>query len=80
MADFNPGTGGDLKSVTPEAAILELAQIIQAAEIAATETIDNISLTVNTDAETASIAVTLPVTVTTDATGKLVIAAVPYLP
>lgn len=82
MAAFTPGTGGDLKSTTLEAAFVELAQLLQAAEIGNTETDPetNVTLSYDTEAGTAAISASMPITVAVDATGKAVITATPYIP
>jgi hypothetical protein len=78
-AVFAPGTGGDLESVNYSGAVLELASIIQAAELAATPVLNNLTFTLDTDTSVATVAITLPVAYSLDANGKTVITATPYL-
>lgn len=82
MAAFIPGTGGDLKSVTIEAAFVELAQLLQAEELANTEVDAESFVTLSYDSEagTASITANMPITIAVDATGKAVVTVTPYIP
>jgi hypothetical protein len=68
-----------LESVNYSGAVLELASIIQAAELAATPVLNNLTFTLDTDTSTATVAITLPVAYSLDNTGKTVITATPYL-
>ncbi|MBD2189768.1 hypothetical protein [Pseudanabaena mucicola] len=74
MSVFAPGTGGDLKSATLPAALLELATKVQLAEQAMTEPSDNIQISTNAEGNLVSISVSLPIeqSVATDGTIKIV--------
>lgn len=76
---LTPGT--DIKSTTKPAGLLELAHLLQADELAvpAETRPDNISITYDAEAGTASVTATLPITFTLDANGKPVATAVDYL-
>ena len=77
MSTFNNG-GGDLVSTNMPAALLELFQKTQSAEIAAN--IDNIQITYDSDALTATAAAALPCTFAADGTtGKVVVTASNYI-
>jgi hypothetical protein len=77
---FTPGTGGDLVSVNYPAALLELAHLMQAAEEAEPTADNNVQVTYDLDALTATVSAVLPVSYSIDATnGKTVITATPYL-
>jgi len=82
MAAFTPGTGGDLKSTSIEAAFVELAQLLQAAEAGNTEPDSEnfLSLTYDTEAGNAVISASMPISLSVDAAGKTVITATPYIP
>lgn len=74
---------GDIKSTTLEAAALEVAQKLQAAEQAVVPAEgltapDNVSISFSTDTNTVSVSFTLPITTVIDATGKLEISVTPY--
>lgn len=82
MATFNPGTGGTLKSTTIESAALELCTLLQSIEQITSRNSsgkNNIQITYDTDAKSASIRVTLPITQTIDSAGKPVFTADSYL-
>jgi len=75
---FDPGTSGTLVSVTYPAAILELAQKLQALEIAQNQNILNVVF--NADAQTVTCTGTFAMTRTiVDADGSQKFIATPYL-
>lgn len=82
MAAFTNSGAGTLKSVILESAILELAYALQVAETAAIAaariTDNNISISLDSEASTASITFQVPLTTTLSA-GKLVLAADDYV-
>ncbi|BDA73064.1 hypothetical protein CAL7716_072300 [Calothrix sp. PCC 7716] len=77
-----PITGNDIKSTHKSAALLEVAMSLQASEFAVPEETrpNNITVTFDAEARTASVTATLPVTFTADVDGKPVIAATDYIP
>jgi hypothetical protein len=77
-----PLAAGEIKSVDKPSALLELAQMVQAAELTVpVETRpNNVTITIDGEASTATVTATLPVAFTTDSTGKLVIDAIDYIP
>lgn len=78
---FNFGSGGDLRSSHLPAAFLEMAQTVAAAEAALTTSpANNVTISFDLEAGTATIAASLPISSTTDATGKVLITATDYLP
>ncbi|MFK0733475.1 MAG: hypothetical protein ACIWVG_20365 [Gloeotrichia echinulata HAB0833] len=81
MSTFNNG-GGTLKSINKPAAFLEIAHLINEAERAASTvdvTLDNVTVTYDTGARTASISATLPVGGNINSGGQIVISATNYL-
>jgi len=77
---FNNG-GGDLKSTNEPAAFFEMAQILHAAEqaVPAETRPNNITITVDFEAATASVAATLPIAATEGGGGAILLTAVDYL-
>ena len=80
---YSAGTGGDLKSTTLEAAMLEAAFKLQALEkapvaLGATAPDNNMTITINTETLVAAINATLPISFSV-AGGLPVIEAVSYL-
>ena len=81
MSTFNNG-GGTLKSITKPAALLEIAHLTNEAERSASTvdvTLDNVTINDDTGARTVTIAATLPVGSTTNASGQIVVSATNYL-
>lgn len=74
MATFNPGTSGTLKSVKLESAFVEICEYLQDPEAAAN--LNNVTITYNSDALTAAINATIPVTSTIGTGGAVTFAAV----
>lgn len=73
----------EIKSTTKENGLLEAAQLLQAAEQAyvppqGATAPNRVQVAVNTDAKTVTVTATLPITFTSDSTGKMVIAADTY--
>lgn len=82
MASITPGDGGTLKSAVMENTALELAMLMQLKELDPSNNPNgenNVSLSLNSDTSTVSISIVLEVTQTLDSTGKVVLAAKPYL-
>lgn len=78
---FNPGTSGELKATTYPAAFLELAQLLATAEQAISPTpVNNVTISVDLEALTATVTATLPVVPTLDSAGKPVFTATDYIP
>ncbi len=77
-----PFTSTDLKSTNQAAALLELATQLQSSELAVAEEVrpNNVTITIDADAGTASIAATLPTTLSLDTSGKIVVTATDYIP
>lgn len=71
--------GGELHSTNWPAAVMELAQMLHAAEKAATPEIDNIQITYNLETLTATISGIFPQTPSVSATGLLTISANDYV-
>ncbi|MEA5516205.1 hypothetical protein [Nodularia sp. UHCC 0506] len=71
----------DIKSTTKPAGLLELAHLLQADELAigVDTRPDNVNITYDAEAGTATVAATLPITFALDASGKPVATAVDYL-
>lgn len=69
---------GGLKATTLEGALLEVSQLLQIAEQAATPPQSKLNLSVSTDTNTANISVALPIAATISAAGEVAIAVVPY--
>lgn len=82
MSVFAPGTGGDLKSTTVPAALLEMAGLAQSEELAIAADVrpDNVSITYDAETQVATITATVPATFAVDSTGKIVLTATDYLP
>ncbi|MEX0271738.1 hypothetical protein AB3R30_21680 [Leptolyngbyaceae cyanobacterium UHCC 1019] len=73
----------DIQSTTLEAGLLEIVQLLQTAEQAfepdpGIAKPNRVQLTINTDAKTASISVTLPLNLVVSDTGAIIAAAEPY--
>lgn len=82
MATITPGTGGALKSDTAENALLEAAMLVQSLERTPANNPDNrnfCQVTFNTDAGTATVTSTFPITPVVGADGRITIEAVEYL-
>ena len=79
-APLTPGT--DINSTHQAAGLLEVAMLLQASELSIPEDTrpDYVSVTFDTDAQTATVAATLPVTFTLDASGQAVATATDYIP
>ena len=77
---FSNGSG-ELQSTNKVTAFFELAQILHAAEKASTldPQPDNIQITNDQEAETSTIAATLPLALSANASGQIVTEAVDYL-
>lgn len=77
-----PFSSSDLNSTHQPAALLELAAQLQASELTVPEETrpNNVTIAVDADAGTASIAATLPVTLSLDSSGQMVVTATDYLP
>jgi hypothetical protein len=71
----------DIQSATKPAGLLELAHLLQADELAisADNRPDNINITYDAEAATATISATLPIVFTLDANGKPTATATDYL-
>lgn len=81
MSTFNNG-GGTLKSTTKPAGFLEIAHLINEAERTASTvdlTLDNVTITYDTGARTATVDATLPIGSTVNSSGQIVISAANYL-
>jgi hypothetical protein len=68
---------GTIASASLEAGIIEIALRLHDAESGLTPPLDNVQVTFDSDAGEATISATIPVSLTTGASG-VVIAAVPY--
>lgn len=80
MSVFLPGTGGDLKSVTLPAALLEVAQKAQVAEQSLTVPKNNVTVSINGEGTVATITASIPIAMVPSATtGALQITAVDYI-
>jgi len=80
MAAFAPGTGGDLKSTTLEAALAELATLLQQEESSVTTNPPNrISINWDGDAGNCQIIANLGFTLTVSSTGVPQTVITPYL-
>ena len=66
---FLPG-GGDLGATHGYAALMELAYLLQEAESGLTTPINNISVTINDENRTATIAANMPITIGVNALGR----------
>jgi hypothetical protein len=77
-----PLAAGEIKSTDKPSALLELAQLVQAAELTVpVETRpNNVTITIDGEASTATVSAVLPVIFSVDATGKIVVDAVDYIP
>ena len=77
-----PFAQSDLSSTHQAAALLELATQLQSSELAVPEETrpNNVTITVDADAGTASIAATLPITLSLDSSGQMVVTATDYIP
>lgn len=78
----SPLVSGAIKSTNKPAALLELAHLLQADEVAVPEATRPNNLTIAYDAEagTATITATLPITFALDTNGKPVATATDYIP
>lgn len=78
----SPATGDNLNSTHKPALLLEAALSLQSSELATPiETRpNNVTVTFDSEAGTAALTATLPITVTVDDAGKAVIQAVDYIP
>jgi hypothetical protein len=78
-APFNPAS---VKSDNQPAALLEIAFQLQATELSYPEETrpNNVGITIDAEAGTATVTATLPVTFVADATGRPVIVATDYTP
>ena len=68
-----------LVSGTLEGGFLELATLLQKAEVADSAAPNNIQLNINTDTGVASITASIPVSLDTDASGNTSLTAVEYV-
>ncbi len=77
-----PFDGDDLKSTHKAAAALETAISLQSSELAVPEETrpNNVTITFDTEAATATVTMTLPIGFTTDAAGRVVVEAIDYIP
>ena len=77
-----PFSSSDLNSIHQAAALLELATQLQTSELGVAEEVrpNNVTITVDADAGTASVAATLPITFSLDSSGQLVVTATDYIP
>jgi len=73
MATFNRGTGGTLKSTVLEAAFLEICEYVQPLETDLN--LNNVTVTYNSDALTAAVNATIPVSSTIGAGGSIIYTA-----
>lgn len=80
-ATFDPGTAGTLTNTTIPSAFWEMSLTLQESEevVQVDDLPNNISITVDYDAGTATVDVTLPITQTIGATGSITTTAVDYL-
>ena len=71
----------DLSSTHQPAALLELAAQLQASELTVDEATrpNNVTIAIDADAGTASIAATLPITLSLDSSGQVVVTASDYI-
>ena len=70
-------TGG-LKSLTLEDTLLEVVQLLQAAEQLVVPAVNRVSLNINTDTNVASVAATLPLVASISTTGAITFVATEY--
>lgn len=77
-----PFSQTDLSSINQPAALLELATQLQTSELSVPEETrpNNVTITVDADAGTASVAATLPITLSLDTSGQMVVTASDYIP
>lgn len=77
-----PFSSSDLNSTHQAAALLELATQLQTSELGVPEEVrpNNVTIIVDADAGTASVAATLPITFSLDSSGQLVVTATDYIP
>lgn len=77
---LTPGT--DIKSTNKAAGLLEMAQLLQVSELGVPEETrpNNVSIAIDLETGTATIAATLPISAALDNTGKIVVTATDYIP
>lgn len=77
---LTPGT--DIKSTNKVAGLLEIAQLLQVAELGVPEEArpNNISISIDLETGTASVTATLPVSAVVSPTGTIVVTATDYIP
>lgn len=78
----SPAAGDDLNSVHKPGLLLEAALSLQASELAipAETRPNNVTVTFDSEAATATLTATLPISVAVNGTGQAVIQAVDYIP
>lgn len=79
---FIPGTGADVKSTNVIAAFVEIAQLLSATEKGVTPVEnqpDNVQITYDLEASSATISANLPFSTTASASGNITIEALDYL-
>lgn len=78
----SPAQGSDLKSTHKAALFLEAGLSLQASELSvpAETRPNNLTITFDSEAGTATIAATLPVSIQLDNSGKAIVQAVDYIP
>ena len=79
LSGFTAGDSTDLDATTAAGALLEIFSKLQTLEVASTTAPNNIQITFDTEAGTATIAASLPVAFTVATDGTIKVAAVPYL-
>ena len=79
MATFDP-TGSTLQSVTLEAAVMEISQLLQDAESAEGENNNNMSVNYFTGDNTVQIQAVMPIEQTVSSTGEIQFVGVNYIP
>lgn len=79
MSSFTPGTG-DLSSTNLPAAFIEISALLQLAESAiVNDAPNNVTLTSDIDGGSFTVAISIPITTSVDATGQPVIVATDYV-
>ncbi|WP_138504073.1 hypothetical protein [Nostoc sp. PA-18-2419] len=71
--------GGDIKSTTLPAAVLELAQYLQALEVSTSGAPNNVNIVFNTEQKYAAITASLPAVKSIGSDGKIRVTVTPYL-
>ena len=81
MSAFNPGTGGSLKTTSLPGALIELAALIGLVESSplANVEVNNVTFAALFDSKMLSLNATLPITVSSNASGDIVVQGVDYL-